>query len=86
MTRKYKVTLFNLDAKCGIEATGTSRIIAFNNAMRRAGEPFLTYGGDKATSLRVAFHDELMKKYRMSPWGRSQTQNRCYVEFRKVSE
>lgn len=81
----YRVTLFNQHARCGIFAEGRTRPEAFKLALVKAGEPFLRYGGDKLTTMRVLFFDHLMKRYRTSSHAYSNYQNGAAVEFRRIS-
>jgi hypothetical protein len=63
MARRYRVTVYNQHAMCGVSAEGPSRPVAFKRALAKAGEPFLREGGDKLTTLRTLFWGHLMTAY-----------------------
>lgn len=81
---RYRVTLYNQHAGCGIWAEGRTRPEAFRRAMVKAGEPFMREGGDKATSFRVMFYDHLMKSHWTSPHAYLRWNNGAGIEWRKV--
>ena len=83
----YQVTIYNQHAMCGITAKGRTRREAFNRALAKAGEPFLRFGGDKLTTLRTLFEENLMCKfYRTSSQACATHPMGCAVEFRKLEQ
>lgn len=86
MARKYYVTLYNQHAMCGIGSEGRTRREAFRKAMAKAGEPFVRYGGDKATTFRTLFEEHLMSSYyRTALHGYASSPIGAGVEFRRIS-
>ncbi len=85
MNRRYKVTLYNQAAMCGIAATGPSRPKAFKNALAKAGEPFMRAGNrDILTGLRTLFADHLMSSYYRTAYRASTSDPRGFsVEFER---
>lgn len=85
MTRKYRVTIYNQHAACGIYADGRTRKEAFERAIVKAGEPFLRYGGDKLTTFRTLFAENLMHRYyRTASNAYVRHPNGAGVEFRRL--
>jgi hypothetical protein len=85
MSRQYKVTIYNQHAMCGIYAIGRTRREAFNRALAKAGEPFIRYGGDKLTTFRTLFVENLMRPYyRTSRYAYASHPNGAGVEFRRI--
>ncbi len=83
--RQYKVTIYNQHTSCGIYAIGRTRREAFNRALVKAGEPFLRYGGDKLTTLRTLFAENLMHPYyRTASNAYASHPIGCGVEFRRI--
>lgn len=84
MTRRYRVTIYNEHAMCGIFAEARTRKEAFKKALEKAGEPFLREGGDKLTTLRTLFYEHLMVGYyRTAPFASASSPIGCSVEFRR---
>lgn len=86
MSRRYRVTVYNQHAQCGIFAEGRTRREAFNRALVKAGEPFLRYGGDKLTILRTLFVENMMHPYyRTASNAYASHPAGAGVEFRRLS-
>lgn len=87
MARKYIVTICNQAANCGIHAEGRSRREAFNNAIARAGEPFMRAGDrDILTGLRTLFAEHLMAPCYRTAYRASASDPRGFsVEFERLN-
>lgn len=85
MPRRYRVTLYNQHANCGIYAEGRTRREAFEAALVRAGEPFIREGGDKLSMFRHLFFEHLMHAhYRTAPHCYASDPIGAGVEFRRL--
>lgn len=82
---KYLVTIFNQHTGTPVSAERNSRREAFRRALMKAGEEWLRTGGDKLTTLRTLFAENLMSGYyRIAPYAYASCPTGAGVKFRKL--